>query len=216
MFAQPNEGVEKLLLMVTMIASIYVTAVICAVFPKRWLFFQYNDATSYPTLGYIISGLIAIIASFGISLLFKILIFAGNPEVNGLTASFIKAWEDFSTNSYPWLIMSFVTAVLTAFLIDWKYTHRLKANWQQHIINIGIMVALLVTSAILVYWWLCDLNVNENYRERVPIVRIVCITSIVGVVLGYFVLEWRQIAKKKEENFSGMQIREPAATVAIE
>jgi len=163
MFRPPDAGVERILLMITMIVSIYSAAVICAVFPKQhWAFFQYNETSYYPGAGYVVSGLLAVIASLGISLFFKSLIFAGDPEVNGLTAPFTMAWKDFSTNSYPWLTMSFVTAVSTAFLIDWRHPRWLKAKWLR-VTEAVIQAALLVCAVMLVHWWLSGLSASHSW-----------------------------------------------------
>lgn len=190
-FRPPDSNVERILLMITMIVSIYSAAVICAVFPKqRWIFFQHEKTKYYPSIGYMASGLLAISASIFISLFFKALIFASDPEVNGINTPFSKAWENFTTDSYPWLIMSFVTAVTTAFLIDWRHPRWLRERWQR-ITEAGIQAIMLVIAAMLVHWWLTDLSVHEQFSGRVPdLGSVLRVSSIIGFVLGYFVPTW--------------------------
>ena len=190
-FRPPDAGVERILLMITMIVSIYSAAVICAVYPKQyWTFFQDKRTGFYPVNGYVVSGLLAVFSSIFISLFFKALIYASDPRVNGVKTPFTMAWDNFTTDSYPWLIMSFVTALTTAFLIDWHRPQWLKAGWQR-ISEAAIHAVILVISAMLVHWWLTGLSANAQFSGRVPdlgsVLRVSC---IIGFVLGYFVPTW--------------------------
>ena len=101
--------------------AIYSAAVICAVVPKQLSpYFQSSDKHNYPGGAYVMSGLLAMCASFIISMAFRTLLYALKPENSGFIEPFEKAWEHFSTSSYPWLIMAFVCTLSLAFLIDWQ------------------------------------------------------------------------------------------------
>ena len=137
----------------------------------------------------------AVGASFCISLFFKTLIFVAKPEINGFRDSLGKAWESFTTNSYPWLTMAFVTAIVTAFLIDWKFPRRLTGAWRP--VFEGIFEAvLLVVAAWLVHWWLSGLSMNNRFFGKVPeLATVIRISGGVGFVLGYFVPKWYRLSR---------------------
>lgn len=191
LFRPPDAGGERLLLMVTMIVSIYSAAVICAVAPKqRWSFFQYNQTDYYPTAGYLLSGLMAVITASAISVFFKTLIFVASPEVDEFAAAFPRAWNQFTSESYPWLTMAFVTAVSTAFLIDWRRPSWIPARLSRFLDGV-FQAAFLTMAASLVHWWLSSLSASGNFGGRVPDLGTVMRNSaIVGFTLGFFVPTW--------------------------
>jgi hypothetical protein len=191
MFSPADIDVERTLLKITMIVSIYSTAVVCAVLPKkRWSLFQYGGSGSYPAVAYCLSAMLAVFAGIGISLMFKTLIFAGSPEVNGFSSAFAKAWSNFTGIAYPWSVMSFVTAATTAFLIDWRQPQWLETRWRR-LLEAGIQAAVLVAAAMLVHWWLSDLGSAAPGGARIPqLISLIRVTAVIGFVLGYFVPTW--------------------------
>ena len=201
LFRPPDADVERVILMVTMIVSIYSAAVVCGVYPKQqWTLFQYSETTFYPVVGYVLSGLTAVLFSICLSLFFKTLIFANDPNINGFSETFNSAWNDLTTNSYPWLVMSFATAVTTAFLIDWRKPNWVKYKWQRFV-EACLQGVVLVTAAALVHWWLSGLSSNNVFTGRVPdLGSVLRIAAIIGVVIGVFVPSWYRSAEINVSN----------------
>ncbi len=207
LFKPPNENGERLLLTIAMIVSIYSAAVICAVLPKqRWRLFQYDHEYFYPTAGYLLSGIMAVGVSMVISLLFKTLIFAAAPGVDGFVPPFVMAWNQFASDSYPWLTMAFITAVSTAFMIDWQRPDWLSERLYR-LADGAFQAALLMAAAALVHWWLSSLSVAGSFSGDVPdIGSVLRLSAIVGFTLGYLVPTWyrKSAAKRVGETAQGV------------
>lgn len=187
------------LLMITMIVSIYSTAVICAVLPKQcWPLFRRNHENPHPGLGYVLSGLMAVAASMFISLAFKSLLFAMDPAINGFTAPFLKAWENFTTSAYPWLTMAFVCTVSLAFLIDWSHPKWIRPRWLR-IVDALLEAVVLVAAVSLVHWWLSGLVAMDNFSGRLPALSdLTRVAFLIGFVLGYFVPNWYRVSEQHD------------------
>ena len=193
---KPVEGAEtvdrtRIMLMVTMIVAIYSAAVICAVVPKQLSpYFQASEKHSYPGGAYVMSGLLAMCASFIISMAFRTLLYALKPEYSGFVEPFQKAWEHFSTSSYPWLIMAFVCTLTLAFLIDWQQPKWIKPKYAR--VTSGVIQASILVSAVsLVHWWLTGLASSDSFHGQLPpLVQLIRVSTIIGFVLGFFVPAW--------------------------
>lgn len=181
----------RIMLMVTMIVAIYSAAVICAVVPKQLSpYFQSSDKHTYPGGAYVMSGLLAMCASFIISMAFRTLLYALKPEYSGFIDPLQKAWEHFSTSSYPWLIMAFVCTLSLAFLIDWQQPEWIKPKWAR-VTNGAIQAIILVSAVSLVHWWLAGLASRDSFHGQLPpLVQLVRVSTVIGFVLGYFVPAW--------------------------
>ena len=185
LFGSMGGGRERILLMVTMIATIYSVAVMCAVYPKeRWARFRRKPNFHPPVAGYFISGLAAVSIGFPISLFFKTIIFVkGKP---GLSEAINKAWVDCTTISYPWMLMAFVTAVVTGFLIDFKQTEKIPTELRRWFEGTIQAIATLLTAG-LVRWWL---EGNVPVERVPPLMSVLGISGVVGFVLGFAVPTW--------------------------
>ena len=196
LFRPPNAEGERVLLMIAMIVSIYSAAVICAVVPKQyWRLFQYQGH-AYPSAGYLLSGIMAVIVSTIISLFFKALVFAGTADAAG-GSSLVTAWNHFFSDSYPWLTMAFAAAVSTAFLIDWERPTALPPRY--HRIADGVLQAVfLMAAAGLVHWWLTSLSATEGFGGRVPdLGSVLRTTGLVGFTLGFLVPTWYRSSARR-------------------
>ncbi len=209
LFKPPNENGERLLLTIAMIVSIYSAAVICAVVPKQWWsLFQYDTDRFYPTAGYLLSGIMAVGVSMIISLLFKTLIFAAAPGVDGFAPPFVMAWKQFASDSYPWLTVAFVTAVSTAFMIDWQRPGWLPARLCR-LVDGALQAVLLMAAGALVHWWLSSLSVAGSFGGNVPdIGSVLRLSAIVGFTLGYLVPTWYRTSESKRTSETGEGIAE--------
>jgi len=180
-----NGDIERILLIVTMIVSIYSAAVVCALFPKQlWSLFKYRNKV-YPVCGYLLSGLMAMSSSLVISMFFKTLVFVKEDSISGIVAPFTLAWQDFSTVSYPWIIMSFVAAISTAFLSDWTVLSN-RPIYLRRFFDGVLQSIILIGGSVIVYLWLVDLEYT-----RVPnLTRLVTITGGIGFLIGFIVPNW--------------------------
>ncbi len=199
LFRPEGEDIERILIKVTMIVSIYAGAVICAVLPKqRWRLFQYRTG-EYPAVGYLLSGIMAMVISMIIGLLFKVLIFAGSTQVSGFNQPLAMAWGQFTTSSYPWLTMSFAVAVFISFLIDWRmpaWIHRRFSRFVSGFVQAMVMAA----AATMVHIWLTSLSASNLFEGEVPEISMVLRVSIlIGFVIGYMVPYWYHARDRHEE-----------------
>ena len=190
----------EILLMITMVVSIYSAAVICAVVPKQlWSNFRSSEKHEYPAAAYAASGVIAVLASLVISLAFKTLLFALDPQINGFTQPFTLAWKNFSTSAYPWLIMSFVCTLSLAFLIDLPQPKWVHHKWQRRVLDGVIQTAALVCAVSLVHWWLAGLAQTGAFSGRLPALpQLIRLSVLIGFVLGYFVPTWYRVSTMYE------------------
>jgi len=180
-----NGDIERILLIVTMIVSIYSAAVVCALFPKQlWSLFKYRNKV-YPLCGYFLSGLMAMSSSLVISMFFKTLVFAKEESVSGIVAPFSMAWNSFTTVSYPWIIMSFVAAISTAFLSDWT-TMSNRPIYLRRFLDGALQSIILVGGSVIVYLWLVDIE-----HTRVPnLMRLITMAGGIGFLIGFIVPNW--------------------------
>jgi amino acid transporter len=170
--------------MITMIVSIYSVAVMCAVYPKdSWALFQKKRKKFFPAIGYLLSGIAAVVMGIPISLIFKTLIYSkGDPNL--IVAASI-AWDQFVSVSYPWMFMAFATAIITAFIIDFEPPEKLPAKWTRWL-EAAMQAAATALASLLVHWWL---------GESAPIwYRVLIVSATVGFVLGFIVPTWSQMA----------------------
>ena len=196
---------EKLLLKITMIVSIYASAVICGLAPKeKWTLFKKDADGQLPFAGYLLSGLMAAACAMAISIIFKTLIFTrGDPH---LSQAIQKAWESFSSQSYPYMLMGFSTAAIVGYLIDL----RLPRQWPDLLKRLtnGIIQALGTSvTAILVYWWL------QSIRQPPPLLMLLQISSVIGFAIGFIVpcWYWRGTRTRKSATWPLDEAELPAA-----
>ena len=193
-FVSPEtwKGREETLLMITMIVSIYSVAVMCAVYPKdSWALFQKKRKKFFPAIGYLLSGIAAVVMGIPISLIFKTLIYSkGDPNL--IVAASI-AWDQFVSVSYPWMFMAFATAIITAFIIDFEPPEKLPAKWTRWL-EAAMQAAATALASLLVHWWL---------GESAPIwYRVLIVSATVGFVLGFIVPTWYRRAQMADQTAS--------------
>ena len=197
-FVSPKtwEGREETLLMVTMIVSIYSVAVMCAVYPKDvWALFRKERGKFFPVAGYLLSGIGAVLISIPIGLIFKTLIYS--KGVLNLTDAAVKAWDIFFSVEYPWMFMAFATAIVTAFLIDFRPPQGLPAKWHRWL-EAAMQAAVTALAALLVHWWLGDLATKHGEKTP-PLISVLIVSATVGFALGFIVPTWYRRAQMAEQ-----------------
>lgn len=182
----------------------------------RWAFFRRGADGTRPTAGYLLSGLLAIALAIPVSLGFNSLIFLGketnanphsqtavdstaitpnepigqtvqnNDNVTDKPSAIARAWEKFSTYSYPWLFMAFASTVLTAFMVDNRPSRRFPATKLRWLEAFGQGIGSLLAVS-LVLWWLADLRpIGGSWEIGVVLLR----SFMIGGVIGALVPSW--------------------------
>jgi hypothetical protein len=170
-----------------MIASIFVVAVCCAIYPKvwNWKITQPGPDEFPPVTFYIVAGILAVLVAIPINFGFRFMI----------SLSPYQTWEEFMQR-YPWLFMSFITAFLTACLSDIKATPSLplpRLRWLQGLTQASVMV---ITGWIICAW----LTTTLPATTKVPDLRAVLLLSgVLGFGIGFYVPTWYQKAPRQRD-----------------
>ena len=197
-FVSPKtwKGREETLLMVTMIVSIYSIAVMCAVYPKgSWCLFKKERGRFFPVGAYLLSGIGAVLMGIPIGLIFKTLIYS-KGDLN-LSAAAGKAWDTFFSFEYPWMFMALATAMITAFLIDFKLPQGLPAKYHRWL-EAAMQAAVTALASLFVHWWLVDLAAGSE-AEVPQLFGVLIVSATVGFVLGFVVPTWYRRAQMAEQ-----------------
>jgi hypothetical protein len=109
------------------------------------------------------------------------------------------AWRQFSSSSYPWLIMSFATAAFTSFLIDWHLPTLINSRFSR--LASGLIQAVVLSAAAsMVHLWLTNLSANHQFEGQVPEIGMVLrVSMLTGFALGYMVPYWYHAKEEQEE-----------------
>ena len=190
----------------------------------RWEFFRRDTDGTRPTAGYLFSGLLAVALAVPINVGFNSLIFLGkastvvqhsqttadsstitpnatsgetiskDDNTAGKASAIARAWEKFSTYSYPWLFMAFASTVLTAFMVDNRPSRRISARQLRWLEAFGQATGTLL-AACLVLWWLADIRpLGTIWDILVILLRV----FMIGGVIGALVPSWYRKAMSVE------------------
>jgi uncharacterized caspase-like protein len=179
-------SLELILTRAINISLIYSVPVACAILPKtRWSFARVEVGDVRPLGFYLVAGLLAAGISQLISLVFNI-IFMLRVD---------WAWQR-SRLIYPWLVVSFATALITASMVDNPPLLGMSRRWQQCREGL-VQGALMLPVTALTYLWLYQRLVDFkrvnldylNYQLIAPIPTMV-IGAVVGFVIGFFFPNW--------------------------
>ena len=134
---------EAMLIRAIMISVIYSVAVACAVLPKtRWGFARSEVGEVRPIGFYLVAGLMSAAISQLTGLFFNLL----------LTHRFDWALQR-ARLTYPWLLMSFATALITAIMVDNPQLQMMSPKRQRCLEGLAQGVLMLAVSS-LTYMWL--------------------------------------------------------------
>jgi len=168
---------EEILVKVVMIATIYCVAIGCALFLKdRWEFAQRRPGGLRPTASYVLAGALAAVLGIGVSLLFKWILFHFDTA---------KTLEDVS-KSYPWTLLTFTTAAMTACQTD---NGRTRLGRWQPLLEACLQSAVMVAAAYVTYLWLR--STGYAFAQRPEFLwRILPLTAAIGFCIGLLVPSW--------------------------
>lgn len=192
-FQNHHAGHQCLLIMVTMIGTIYMAAVVCAIYPKgRWEFFRRGEDGARPMASYLLSGLAAVALAIPINLAFKTLIFWSQATDD--SSPLELAWTNFVGRSYPWMLMAFTGTATTAFMADNRPSLHLPQRYLCWLEAIGQAMASILTAS-LVLWWLGDIRPEGAFPGTslcldLTTFFVLSNAAIIGIVLGSLVPSW--------------------------
>lgn len=181
--------VQRAFFMSIMVATIYGTAIVCAVLLKgQWP----GDDGERPVLGYLASGIVALGMAALVSVAFKSL----------LLLSFFDALTDLRF-TYPYLALAFMAAAATAFLCDdFAAAPEDAPRSTRWLEGIG---AALVLSGTAYFVWLALVNVHGGPdAPRVPTLeRFLPTTAMIGLIIGSTVPTWyRNALRRQQQNLA--------------
>jgi hypothetical protein len=194
-----------------MISVIYMVSVACAVLPKtRWNLAKTNAKDVRPIAFYLVAGLMAAAITQFTSLSFNVI----------LTSGFSCSWQRFQL-TYPWLLVSFCTALMTAVMSD-NPRFGIISRWQQRCLEGLVQGGVMFLVARLTYFWLqqrfytvvptCDLKYQLPQR-----LTMMLMAGAMGVVIGFFIPTWyreRQEASAKESKEKlGLANTQPSSAI---
>jgi hypothetical protein len=168
-FGTPGQELHEKVVRGLMIAAIYIGAVFWAILPKRWRFGRVN-AAGRPIRAYALSAA----AAFGFS-------FVASTAVGALFGGDIGWALEQVRNKWPWSLMAFTTALVTAINIDTPVRQGLR--W----IETGIQ-ASSAAIAIAIVRSLLALACHTCFLP--PLIPLVVSAAVTGAVIGFCVPSW--------------------------
>ncbi len=178
-FLHQQMPIQRLIGISLMLATTYGAAVACAIIPKQlWSLADIREVGHRPAIGYVASGVFALLAAGGISLLFNII----------LEWDVMRGFQHFFM-SYPWLSMSFLAACFLAFLCDDRATQAAPEPVWLRWLEAGGMAVVLMAGGMLVRQWLSQ--IPDLPPARIPDPRFLLpIECALGLLLGGTVPYW--------------------------
>jgi hypothetical protein len=174
-----------------MIAVIYVVATWCAIFPKeRWAVARRQPEADRPVFAYFLASTAAAVLSLIISFAFGLVTQLNVGEACALFAV-----------RYPWALMSFMTAFVSAWLADDPPAPAGETTQQRRREGLVQAAASVVTAAV-VLTWLSDVATSAalpgGYTLPDPFSAMLR-AAVIGYVIGYNVPTWYREAPREPQ-----------------
>lgn len=186
---RPHETPVDMLLRSVMIAAIYCVSIWCAVMPKnRWPGARRRSGGPRPWLAYFASALVAAGAGAVVSLVVKVLYYAGKDD---------SAWPRF-LQSLPWTLLTFAVAFMVAALADDEPGDLTVARLGHRplwLVEGCLMVVLMLPVGLYVYRLLQD---TTPYYSLVPLTQVLILVPLVSFSIGALVPSWYRQAPPAE------------------
>jgi hypothetical protein len=171
-----------------MVPIIYAVAIVTALYPKAaWEFADIARVGHRPYAAYLLSGAIAAVAAFGISLLFRYLFEdAGNLLVAlSEQGRFEKAFT-VTAERWPWLMMTVMTTVAIAFAADNRATDPGSTPARLRIVEALALAACFALFQWIVVQLLAQVTtLGAGWYRAEP--RLVLTAAAIGACIGYLV-----------------------------
>ena len=186
-FGSKDISFEAMLIRLGLVGFTYVVAVACAVLPKsNWKFARPQPGQIRPIAFYLVAGLMSAAISFTTSLVVQAI----------WMRSLDWAWQR-SRLTYPWLLVSFATAFITALMVDNPRFTRVSGLVQRCLEGLVQGVAMLGVTYVTCLWLnqrveVVFQNTNLSYLKYGPprMVATMVMGAAVGFVIGFFIPTW--------------------------
>jgi hypothetical protein len=111
------------------------------------------------------------------------------------------AWARFQL-TYPWLLITFGTALMTAVLVDNPTFHGM-SRWQQRCTEGLLQAAVMLGVAYLTHSWLEQRSEVISVVQRVPpLTSVMGMSGMVGFVIGFCIPTWYRQAQRRHRQVS--------------
>lgn len=189
-------GIGYVLFITTMVSTIYGVSIIAAMLPKtHWEFANITEISHRPFRAYLLSGAIAVVGAYVVVMLFKSFYF-GSLEY---------AWWHTRDLTYPWFGLTFVFAVITAYIADDNVRSLSEIPSWLRFVESASSGLILAVASIPVYMLLHELydemdkakdsqlykickDVTKEFPcELPPFPSVIAISAVIGLVAGFLV-----------------------------
>lgn len=186
-FGSKGMTFEAMLIRLGLVGFTYVVAVACAVLPKsNWKFAQLQANKVRPIAFYFVAALMSAAISFTTSLVVQAI------RMRNLDWALQR-----SRLTYPWLLVSFATAFLTALMVDNPRFERVSGRTQRCLEGLIQGTAMLGVSYLTCLWLnqrveVVFKGVDLSYLNYVAprMIMIMVMGAAVGFVIGFFIPTW--------------------------
>lgn len=185
-FGGKGMSFEALLIRLGLVGFTYVVAVACAVLPKsNWKFAQLHTGQVRPIGFYVVAGLMSASISFITSL-----------TVYTISMGRLDWALQRSRLTYPWLLVSFATAFLTALMVDNPRFARISGRAQRCLEGLVQGTAMLGVTYLTCLWLNQRMEVFKGVdlsylKYQAPrTVMTMVMGAAVGFVIGFFIPTW--------------------------
>jgi hypothetical protein len=178
LFRNTPLAISRGILVSMMVATIYGLSILLAINLKVvWPLADIRRVGQRPTASYVVTGLLAVVLSFFVSLTFKFVWFWDFP----------KAVQDV-TMCYPWFLMSFTIATTLSYLCDnGVLAKKPLPPWMRWLESIACGIVLMLAARVVLLW----LPETGLAPDRIPPLPLVVFISCgIGLAVGYFVPHW--------------------------
>ena len=204
-FGSKGMSFEAVLIRLGLVGFTYVVAVACAVLPKsNWKLAQLQAGQVRPIAFYVVAGLMSAAISFITSL-----------AVQAIWMRNLDWALQRSRLTYPWLLVSFATAFMTALMVDNPRFARISGRAQRCLEGLVQGTAMLGVTYLTCLWLnqrveVVFKNVDLGYlKYRTPRpVMIIVMGAAVGFVIGFFIPTWyrRHLEQSAQERTRSLTI----------
>jgi len=164
------------MMLVLMVATTYCVAISCAIYFMRQLEADSVESVNERhTITYLFAGLVAVVLGLLVHFIFKFLIHDFNLEAT---------LQDIGVR-YPWLLLTFTLAAMTAFNIDNGSDRGRAQAWVEG----GLQALGLGIAAYVAYLWVRQIN-PQIIQNSSMVWRVILISAVNGFLLGYNVPRW--------------------------
>lgn len=183
-FSSINLAADFSVRVLFMVPIIYCVAIAAAIYPKAfWPFADIHQVGSRPIMGYVLSGLLAVVATFLIQLLFRY-VQGGVTEMLS-PGAFMKALHT-NVDRWPWLLMNFLMTIVIAWAAD---NHALSREKEPRWLRLSETLGLAAICGVLQWVTLQLLLMVSSNPGRLygKAGQMILTSTLVGGIIGFFV-----------------------------